>query len=306
MRLFARISVLGLGVLIGCSRPEPTEVTQPTSTLIGFSLRFHGNGVNDIDRVKIPVDDPTNTDPGPPVDLGAEDMTIEFWLRGTRAENAAPAVTCGSNTNWIDGNIVVDRDRFNQGRKFGISLAAGRPAFGVTGDGTGTVTICATTDVLDATWHHLAFQRRRSDGRLSIYVDGRLEADGPGPGGDISYPDDGVPGNFCGGPCLASDPFLVIGAEKHDAGPAFPSFAGWIDELRLSNALRYLDEFLPSGVPFSTDARTVGLYHFDDGTGDVVTDSSQRPGGSTNGIRRFGGSPAGPEWSGETPFRPPS
>ena len=66
---------------------------------------------------------------------------------------------------------------------------------------------------------------------------------GDGPDGDISYPDDGVPGNFCGGPCNNSDPFLVIGAEKHDAGAAYPSYRGRFDELRVSSVLRYAANF---------------------------------------------------------------
>lgn len=58
------------------------------------SLRFHGNGTGDVDRVKIRIDDPATALPGPPADLGAADFTIEFFLRGTAAENGAPAVAC--------------------------------------------------------------------------------------------------------------------------------------------------------------------------------------------------------------------
>ena len=135
-------------------------------------------------------------------------------------------MTCGANTAWINGNIVVDRDRFNQDRKFGVSIAGGVVVFGVSGNGTGDRTICGTTSVLDDAWHHVAVQRRRSDGFMSLYVDGTLQASADGPDGDVSYPDNGVPGNFCGGPCMNSDPFLVLGAEKHDAGAAFPSYRG--------------------------------------------------------------------------------
>src|SRR5438874_4386112 len=110
----------------------------------------------------------------------------------------------------------------------------GRVVFGLRGDGTGELTICGVTDVLDNVWHHVAVQRRRSDGRIWLFVDGRLETQAAGPGGDISYPDNAVPGNFCGeGPCV-NDPFLVIGAEKHDAGARWPAYSGFIDEVRLS------------------------------------------------------------------------
>ncbi len=262
----------------------------------GYALRFHGNGVNDIDRVKIQIDDPATTAPGPPADVGATDFTLEFWLRALAAENPAPAVACGANNNWIFGNIVVDRDRFNQDRAFGLSIAGGRVVFGVDGQGTGRLTLCGTSNVLDNQWHHIAVQRRRADGWLWLYVDGRLEAQGDGPDGDISYPDNGVPGNFCGGPCTNSDPYLVLGAEKHDAGPQFPSFAGWLDEFRLSNVLRYAANFPRPPTPFLPDANTVALYHFDEGSGDAITDTRGVSGGPSHGVRRFGGSPAGPEW----------
>ncbi len=138
-----------------------------------------------------------------------------------------------------------------------------------------------------------------------LYVDGNLESQGDGPDGDVSYPDDGVPGDYCGGPCTNSDPYLVVGAEKHDAGAQFPSYSGWIDEIRLSNTLRYTAPFTPPGAPFTPDANTVALHHLDEGSGDTVGDSSNAPGGPSPGVRRFGGvAPTleGPEWSSETPF----
>jgi len=281
------------------SAPVRVSVANPAagSGGAGYALRFHGNGVNDIDRVKILIDDPATTAPGPPADVGATDFTLEFWFRALATENRAPAVACGANNNWINGNVVVDRDRFNQGRAFGLSLAGGVVVFGVLGDGTGALTICGTTNVLDNQWHHVAVQRRRADGWLWLYVDGRLEAQGDGPDGDVSYPDDGVPGNFCGGlPCTNSDPYLVLGAEKHDAGAQFPSFAGWLDEFRLSNVLRYATSFTRPTAPFLPDANTVALYHFDEGSGDVIIDTPGVSGGPSHGVRRFGGSPAGPEW----------
>ncbi len=275
----------------------------------GFSLRFYGHGVAapDLDRVKIQIDDPTNTNPGPPADVGATDFTLEFWMKASAAENTAGAVICGNNTNWISGNIVFDRDRFNQDRKYGLSIAGGSFVFGVSGNGTGDRTICGTTNVLDNQWHHVAVQRRRSDGRMWLFVDGDLEAAQDGPDGDISYPDDGVPGNFCGGPCTNSDPYLVIGAEKHDAGTSFPSFSGFVDEVRLSNSLRYTSAFTPASGPFVADGSTVALYHFDEGPSGACTgavlDSSGASGGPSHGACKYGGSnPAGPVYSTDIPF----
>lgn len=284
----------------------PITVTASNSVPMpsGHSLRFYGNGRNDIDRVKIRIDDPATTAAGPPVDVGATDFTIEFWLRGLRTDNRAAAISCGQNYRWIDGNIVFDRDRYEQGRNFGISLGAGRIVFGVTGSTPRT--ICGSTDVLDGQWHHVAVQRRRSDGWLWLYVDGVVEAQADGPDGDMSYPDDGVPRSYCGPssnqPCTNSDPFIVIGAEKHDAVAPNTGFNGYFDELRISRALRYGGSFARPGAPFATDAQTVGLYHFDEGTGSNANDTSGAAGGPSDGVLRSGGSPAGPVWTTQSPF----
>lgn len=271
------------------------------------SLRFFGHGVTapGLDRVKIRIDDPSlPSDPSPPVDVGATDFTIEFWMKAAAADNIAGAVTCGPNIEWINGNIVIDRDRFNQDRKYGVSIAGGEVVFGVSGDGTGDFTICSTTDVLDDAWHHVALQRRRSDGRLWLHVDGALEAQADGPDGDVSYPDGGIPGPYCGGPCDDSDPFIVLGAEKHDAGAQYPSYSGRLEELRFSTTLRYGGSAYP--VPtsaFVPDADTVGLFHFDGPPGPcsgVLPDASASP---TDGVCHFGGSaPSGPVFGADTPF----
>jgi glucose/arabinose dehydrogenase len=269
----------------------------------GHSLRFGGTGSNDVDRVKIRIDDPANALPGPRIDVGAGDFTLELWVKGTLADNAAPAVACGANQAWINGNIVVDRDRYNQDRKFGLSFANGRAVFGVSGAGTGDRTLCGTSNVLDGQWHHVAVQRRRADGFLWLYVDGALEAQVDGPDGDVSYPDNGVPGNFCGGPCNNSDPFLVIGAEKHDAGAAFPSFDGFVDELRVSAVLRYPPaSFSRPRAPFVPDSATVALYHFDEGLGATLFDAMPNATGGTDGVIRRASPAAFPLWSTDTPF----
>lgn len=277
----------------------PSPSTGPAA---GGSLRFRGSGVAapDADRVKVRLDDPGTVEPGPPVDVGASDFTIDLWVRGSLAENAAGPVECGANVAWIYGNIVVDRDRYNQDRKFGLSLAAGRPVFGVSGDGTGDVTVCAGAGVLDDAWHHVAVQRRRSDGWIWVFVDGALQAEVDGPDGDVSYPDDGVPGPFCDGPCDGSDPFLVFGAEKHDAGASYPSFSGWLDEVRVSSVLRYDSSFEPPLQPHPLDSDVAALYRFDEGAGTVAADSA----GGVAGELRVGGDPSGPSWSSSSPFAP--
>jgi hypothetical protein len=261
------------------------------AAVAGFSLRFHGNGVNDIDRVKIPLD------PEYPVDVGATDFTVEWWMKANASENTAGAITPGGN-NWIFGNIIIDRDVFGAGDfgDYGVSLGAGRLAFGVGTSVGGDYTIVGTRVVANGQWHHVAVTRRRGDGLMQLFVDGALDASAFGPLGNASYR------LFRPTSWPNSDPYLVIGAEKHDAGPAYPSYSGWLDELRVSPIVRYSANFMPVFEPFVSDSNTVALYHFDEGSGDVIADTSGAPFGPSNGVRRFGGSPAGPEWSTDTPW----
>src|SRR5262245_27689745 len=196
-------SVLGAALILVAARADAAS-----------SLRFHGNGSGDVDRVKIAVDDPANGNPGPPADIGATDFTIEFWMKAALADNATALVSCGSNRNWKNGNVLIDRDRSGADRGYGVSVAGGKIVFGVSGDGTGDRTICGSTFVLDDHWHHVALERRVADGWLWLYVDGVLEAEVDGPDGDVSYPDDGTAAD-------PSDPFLVLGAEKTDTGAAY-------------------------------------------------------------------------------------
>jgi hypothetical protein len=50
-------------------------------------------------------------------------------------------------------------------------------------------------------------------------------------------------------------------------------FQGRIDELRVSNSARYTANFTPT-ARFEPDNDTLALYHFDEGQGDALTDSS--------------------------------
>lgn len=278
------------------------------------SITFFGTGAADADRVKIQIGD-LDTSAATSTfhrlaDVGATDFTIEFWLKPANG-NGNMAGACGAGTsagnyNWINGNIVYDRDRFNQGRAFGLSLMSGRIAFGAKNGLNQVLTICSTADLRDGRWHHVAVQRRISDGWLWLYVDGVLRADADGPGGDISYPDDGVPGAFCNdgsAACVNSDPYIVLGAEKHDVGAEFPSYRGGFTELRISTVLRYADNFTVPNAPFTPSADTVALYHFNEGGGTVVNDTASASGVASNGVVHFTDNTAmRPAWSDDSPF----
>ena len=92
----------------------------------------------------------------------------------------------------------------------------------------------------------------------------------------------------------------MFGAEKHDQlRSTYLSFHGWLDEIRLSTVLRYAASFTRPASRFSTDANTVGLWHFDEGYGNVIRDDSV-PNGPSLGDRNYGGVTNGPEWTDDT------
>ncbi len=272
-----------LGMLPGYLSP----VEAPRNA--GAALRFHGNGAFEQNQVKVRIDAPAV-----PADVGEAGFTLEFWMKANAGENTGPACTPGGS-NWIYGDIVFDRDVYDDGDwgDYGLSLAEGRVAWGASGQSSAGYfenTVCGSRVVTDGAWHHVAAVKDAAAGRLRVYVDGQLDADGPGPNGDTTYRD----GRPTGWP--SSDPFLVIGAEKHFGATAWTGYSGWIDEVRLSSVVRYTASFARPGAPFVADAATRALYHFDEGAGTAVGDVSGAPGGPSTGVRLVGGSPAGPQW----------
>ncbi|NTV31579.1 prepilin-type N-terminal cleavage/methylation domain-containing protein [candidate division WWE3 bacterium] len=268
--------------------PTPTLIPSPTLAAGGnYSLRFYGNGENDIDRVKIRIDGPSS-----PADIGSTDTTIEFWMKAVLTDNGMASCS-QDNDSWIYGNVILDRDTYGQGDvgDYGISLMNGRIAYGVA-KGTSGVTLCGSRMIADNSWHHVAVTRRYTNGLLQLYVDGQMDAEATGPTGDIRYT------NGRNSSYPNSDPFLVIGAEKHDAGASYPSYAGFLDDIRLSKTRRYTGSFTRPNTALANDGNTIALYRFNEGNGSAIIDEK----GTSPGTLQFGGNPAGPLWSTDQPF----
>jgi hypothetical protein len=271
------------------------------------SVRFFGTGGGTaVDRIKVPVDPPA------PADVGAGDFTIEFWMKGTLAGNVTPSDgyrasgdTEESNVDWIFGNIIVDRDIFGPGPDWGMSIHRdgslrdrGVLRFGTENGPPDSTqdTLQGRVHVLDGSWHHVAFVRERASGRKRIYVDGVLDVVSAASvsTGNLSYPD-GRPTSY-----PDSDPFLVFGAEKHGypGTSSFPSFAGWIDEIRVWSVARSAAE-IDAAKAQSVAPSSPGLVLYlrlEEGSGTTLTDAT---GGNTATL--YSGVPGNGEWSTDTP-----
>lgn len=95
------------------------------------------------------------------------------------------------------------------------------------------------------TWYHVAATYDAATRLGRVYVNGNQG--GLGGSGFVST---------CGN-CLP----LRMGGYA-----AYPYFGGDLDEVRVSSGLRYTASFSPPTAPFASDASTLVLYHFDEGT----------------------------------------
>lgn len=283
--MFAVIGAYGL-----CFEPSVgSQAAQPAAT--GSALRFFGSGAPDRDRVKIALADGAAARP---VNVG-QDLTVEFWMKARVGDNAAEA--CDAGRGWYYGSVIVDRDIFGEEDAYGdygIALMDGRIIVGVN-TVAGETQLCSSNSIADNQWQHIAFTRSAASGVMRLFIDGALvgEADGPTDrldyqiGRATEYPN--------------SDPFLVLGAEKHDF-PGSLYYNGLLDDLRISNTARYSAAFTRPNAPHPADANTVALYRFDAGAGTQIADSSNAAGGPSNGLLIPRNSDPAEHWSSDTPF----
>jgi hypothetical protein len=206
------------------------------------SLYFPGTSEHLGSRVRIPQNTTSI-----PANAGSGAMAIRIRFRCDTGNNKTGAST-GANYTAIEGNPLLDRDRYEQTRGHTITLSNGRVTFGMNGTSTSSnqYTWVASTDCRDSEWHEALVQRDATSGDVSIYVDGTREINDTtnGPTGSIQYPNGATPNSLCpfpsaNSPCTYSDPYIVLGAEKHDANlVTYPPFIGWIAEVVIYDAIQ--------------------------------------------------------------------
>lgn len=117
-----------------------------------------------------------------------------------------------------------------------------------------------TEDFLkDQKWHHLALVNDSKNiiKTFRFYVDGKLKGGQPY-FASINYGN----GTLCFGSYCDSG--IGLGnLSVNGGGNGDYSFYGQIDEVRISNKVRYNTNFTPPGKPFTNDSNTLGLWHMD-------------------------------------------
>ena len=218
-------------------------------------------------RTSSPLRSPVTPGTQPPVGtttstLDPENYALEF-RPGSRIE--IPSLSRPKGPFTVEALVRIDEPLIN------------RPI--ITGRGTSLFTLHRTLgfSLIDAPAHVEGRTAQRLDelGTRMIHIAGFWDGsslqcfvDGvSNPINTTVSSDDNNSGN---------DPFM-IGYGKIDGTDK--SFAGVIDEVRISSSARYplrtedLEPLL-RGNRFTSDKQTLALYHFDEGTGDVLHDSS--------------------------------
>ena len=185
--------------------------------------------------------------------FGSNDFTIEFWMYPTDVTNKV-IMDQGTNSDntfqfWLNASSKLQIYMDDNGSGWSINPASN------------------TTIVAD-TWVHVACVHEGSN--IKLYLDGTLDS------------------NF------ASVTLATMNTGSHDImlGDALPhtsgdQFAGYLDEIRISNTARYTANFTPSTSAFTNDDNTYLLMHCDganDGT--TFTDSATGHPISVNGDAR--------------------
>jgi hypothetical protein len=173
------------------------------------------------------------------------DFTIESWIYPTSSLSFLQ-----SESVFSFGNSTSDF--------MTLALFSGNnsPVFSLDVGGTED-DIITNKKVTINTWHHLAVVSL--GGTVTLYLDGvaigstTLENTPSALGGGSGTIDD-----WLGKSEFSSDPY----------------FSGYMDEFRVSDVARYTANFTPPASAFTPDASTLDLYHFDNGSGQIVSDAS--------------------------------
>lgn len=122
----------------------------------------------------------------------------------------------------------------------------------------------------DGQWHHYAFVRdlNASPDRLCLYLDGTGSCylDGSNSQWAAVAADIRPPTNRDGDD-TNNVPLYAIGARVTGSG----QIEATIDEIRISDVARYRQNFAPAQFPFTVDASTVMLFHFNEGNGNTTS-----------------------------------
>lgn len=192
------------------------------------------------------------------------DMTIESWIR---IPQSGGGHILGSNSCWDWQRLAV----YNTNLVYANHQAGNY--------WTQSIAYSFQPDQ----WYHLAVVANRSANEVKFYVDGQLIATRSR--------------NDANWPISSGNDIAVIGKRCNTSSPLslVNPYSGLLDEVRISNTIRYTSNFTPQTTPFEPDANTKLLLHFDENgddprnTGKAIDSSGNGNHGTITGAKYVSG-----------------
>jgi hypothetical protein len=200
------------------------QVDTAQSKLGGASALFDGTG----DYLLI---DSTNSSS---LNFGTNNFTLEFFARAT-VRDQFHTVIANNKSSWTAGSVTI---LGGSGSTSTTALRLAANSFNSGGAGIVYDNQAMTTGV----WYHYAITRSGND--FTMYRDGTSVSTGTF-SGSINLGEDGT----------------RIGYTRWDGDVS--TWDGHIDEIRVSNSVRYTTTFTPTTAAFVNDADTLLLIHAD-------------------------------------------
>ncbi|MBH10930.1 MAG: hypothetical protein CMG74_11385 [Candidatus Marinimicrobia bacterium] len=185
--------------------------------------------------------------------------TVEMWFR---PDSILKYDTHDPDYTWLFSKNISG----NNAGDMGLCWKRDQGAIqGFIQDGTNTTAIYTDQEIWQPRWTHVAYCWNTQDS-MRIFVNGVLQSD---------IQPDGVPTGETSPAVEGGPQAIVIGSGSQNLlYSRYETFRGQIDEVRISAVARYTTDFTPHTSPHETDAYTLALYHFDEGSGDVTADAT--------------------------------
>ncbi|MFC1859583.1 PQQ-binding-like beta-propeller repeat protein [Thermodesulfobacteriota bacterium] len=171
-------------------------------------------------------------------------FTVEFWMK-----------TDGINESWE--GLIGKSNSSSNGRNYSVWLNSGKYLrFSYHNTVAEHIYIDTPPDSITlGQWHHVAAVLDIPNDTMKIYIDGQEKAAGVPTGNPVTNDASVSMGKNCDG-----------GYSGH--------FDGVMDEIRISDMVRYNTPFIPPAESFSADADTVALWHLNELNSLAIVDSS--------------------------------
>ena len=203
-------------------------------------------------------------EPGGSLKINTRSMfTVEAWVNPIKAPGGTynpPMIFCKTAESGVQNQTPFCL-------QLGVSGSLFWPTAWIGANGN-QYQLSSSIKFAEGSWHHIALTADSRTGLMQMFVDGTLAAS-----------------ENAGTTLVFTDPDLgmTIGSNSHITNGQLVYgyfFDGDIDEVRVSNTVRYTDEFTPPHAPLTTDNNTLALFHFNGNFSDATGQNSATPYGS--------------------------